>query len=431
MQIGLIGAGNMATALARGWGEPVLVSDLFRPRAEALVAELGGEVVASNAELARARRRRRARATSRRASSASRRRSAATAKGVISILGGVPLSALQAAYGGTPGRADAAERAGRGAPGRERATPATPTPTPTLQAQALELFGRVGPVVTLDESEIDVAMGLMSCAPAYVALIAEAQIDAGVRAGLPADVAGELVGANLAGTAALLQARDMDTLARAPRGHLAGRLDGARPRRARARRPARGVRRRDAGGARRDDRHVLVVASAREQIADFLGALFLVYIILIFAYILLSLVFSFGGRVPYSRWSSAVLGFLRDVSRAVPRAVPALHPADRPARHQPDRRDPRAADRRRRRSSASSAGERDPGAPSPAVAWTRAGVAFAASSSPTRSQGARRRRRCSAARSATSSAGVKLVNVRNTGVAFGQLQDGGAIVVGS
>ena len=56
-------------------------------------------------------------------------------------------------------------------------------------------------------------MGLMSNAPAYVALIAEAQIDAGVRAGLPADVAGELVGANLAGTAALLQARNMDTLA--------------------------------------------------------------------------------------------------------------------------------------------------------------------------------------------------------------------------
>ena len=32
-------------------------------------------------------------------------------------------------------------------------------------------------------------MGLMSCAPAYYALVAEAQIDAGVRRGLPADVA--------------------------------------------------------------------------------------------------------------------------------------------------------------------------------------------------------------------------------------------------
>jgi len=52
MQIGFIGAGNMATALARGWGEPVLVYDAYRPRAEALVEELGGEVVGSNAELA-------------------------------------------------------------------------------------------------------------------------------------------------------------------------------------------------------------------------------------------------------------------------------------------------------------------------------------------------------------------------------------------
>lgn len=58
---------------------------------------------------------------------------------------------------------------------------------------------------------------------------------------------------------------------------------------------------------------VLVVATARESIADFLGALLLVYIILIFAYILTSLIFSFGGRIPYSRWSSAILGFLRDV----------------------------------------------------------------------------------------------------------------------
>ena len=82
-----------------------------------------------------------------------------------------------------------------------------------LEAQVLELFRRVGPVFSVDEGQIDVAMGLMSCAPAYIALVAEAQVDAGVRAGLPAQVAAQLVGANLAGTAALLQARDMDTLA--------------------------------------------------------------------------------------------------------------------------------------------------------------------------------------------------------------------------
>ena len=82
-----------------------------------------------------------------------------------------------------------------------------------LQAQAVELFERVGLVVDLDEAQFEVAMGLMSCAPAYVALVAEAQVDAGVRAGLPAEVAGELVAASIGGTAALLQARGMDTLA--------------------------------------------------------------------------------------------------------------------------------------------------------------------------------------------------------------------------
>jgi YggT family protein len=77
---------------------------------------------------------------------------------------------------------------------------------------------------------------------------------------------------------------------------------------------------------------VLVIASAREQVAKFLAALFLVYIILIFAHILLSLVFSFGGRIPYSRWSSALIGFLRDVTEPYlglfRRFIPPIGPVD-------------------------------------------------------------------------------------------------------
>ncbi|MEJ7825507.1 MAG: YggT family protein [Solirubrobacteraceae bacterium] len=77
---------------------------------------------------------------------------------------------------------------------------------------------------------------------------------------------------------------------------------------------------------------VLIVATAREQIAGFLSALLLVYILLIFAYILSSLIFSFGGRIPYSRWSSAVLGFLRDVCEPYlglfRRFIPPIGPID-------------------------------------------------------------------------------------------------------
>ena len=77
---------------------------------------------------------------------------------------------------------------------------------------------------------------------------------------------------------------------------------------------------------------VFIVATAREQIAQFLSALLTVYILLIFAYIITTLIFSFGGRIPYSRWSSAILGFLRDVSEPYlsifRRFIPPIGPVD-------------------------------------------------------------------------------------------------------
>lgn len=52
---------------------------------------------------------------------------------------------------------------------------------------------------------------------------------------------------------------------------------------------------------------------ARQDIADFLSALLWVYTLCIFAYIIASLVFSLGVRIPYSRPVNGVLDFLRDV----------------------------------------------------------------------------------------------------------------------
>jgi YggT family protein len=49
------------------------------------------------------------------------------------------------------------------------------------------------------------------------------------------------------------------------------------------------------------------------DIANYVNALFEVYILLIFVYILFNLLFSFGVRLPYSRWSRTLLDFLRDV----------------------------------------------------------------------------------------------------------------------
>ena len=77
---------------------------------------------------------------------------------------------------------------------------------------------------------------------------------------------------------------------------------------------------------------VFVLADVRGEIANYLSAVITVYVILIIAYILSSLFFSFGGRVPYSRWSSAILGFLRDVCEPFlslfRRFIPPLGPLD-------------------------------------------------------------------------------------------------------
>ena len=51
-----------------------------------------------------------------------------------------------------------------------------------------------------------------------------------------------------------------------------------------------------------------------EQVADFVSTLILVYTICIVGWVVLSLVFSLGVRVPYNRVVSGVMDFLRDVS---------------------------------------------------------------------------------------------------------------------
>jgi YggT family protein len=53
---------------------------------------------------------------------------------------------------------------------------------------------------------------------------------------------------------------------------------------------------------------------AREKIAEFLSALIWVYTLCIIAWIVISFVFAFGVRMPYSRPLNAILDFLRDVS---------------------------------------------------------------------------------------------------------------------
>jgi YggT family protein len=58
---------------------------------------------------------------------------------------------------------------------------------------------------------------------------------------------------------------------------------------------------------------IALAAITRNDIANYVEAVFLVYILLIFVYILLNMMFSLGLRPPYSRFVDAVMNFLRDV----------------------------------------------------------------------------------------------------------------------
>jgi pyrroline-5-carboxylate reductase len=211
MKIGLIGCGNMARALARGWQLPVICADPIGERAEALAAEVGGEVASSNAQLA---------------SSADlvvlchkpaqlagvAKEVAPAAGAVASILAATPLGALKEAYPARP-----VYRFIPSLPVEVRqgavVQAAGPEQDPVKDKEVAELFAGLGTLVVLDDALVDVAMGLMSCGPAYVALVAEAQVDAGVRRGIPAAQGAELVIQTLAGTAELLRRRGNDTVA--------------------------------------------------------------------------------------------------------------------------------------------------------------------------------------------------------------------------
>jgi pyrroline-5-carboxylate reductase len=208
MKVGLIGAGNMAAALARGWGEPVLCSDSGSGRARALAEELGGEAAASNYELAvnsdvvvLAHKPAQLESVAREAAPA--------ARAVVSLLARTTLEELRGAYPDTP-----VVRVQPNTPAEVRrgvTLLAEPAEDP-LGGQVEELFARVGTVVRLPEALLDAAAACSGVGPAYWALAAEAWVDAAIRRGIPAPQAQLLVTETMAGSAELLRAREHDTL---------------------------------------------------------------------------------------------------------------------------------------------------------------------------------------------------------------------------
>ena len=69
---------------------------------------------------------------------------------------------------------------------------------------ARRLLGAVGSVVVVDEAALDAVTGLSGSGPAYVFLLAEAMIEAGVLNGLPRDVASALAHGTIRGAGVML-----------------------------------------------------------------------------------------------------------------------------------------------------------------------------------------------------------------------------------
>jgi pyrroline-5-carboxylate reductase len=222
MKVGFVGAGNMATSLARGWaaagGEPgapeaMLFADADPQRAQQLAEEVGGEAVKGN-------------------------RAAAEAADLVvlavkpNVLEAVAEELVEA---GTPVLSILAgtslETLGRALPGIElvRVMPnlgaqlrqavlcvVYPEGTEQGQKQRIEgLLGLLGDVIELDEGMIDAATAIMGCSPGYLALMAEILLEAGIGEGLTEDQTMRMVARAMSATGGLLERHDPAALKQA------------------------------------------------------------------------------------------------------------------------------------------------------------------------------------------------------------------------
>ena len=210
MVIGFIGAGSMASAMARGWRgsvEGMLFTDSGSGRASELAREVEGEALDSNADLA-GRADLVVLAVKPSGLGAVAEEVGDVAKPVVSLLGATPLASVVAAFPAAdvcrvmPNVAVEVCRGVLCVAGGE-------------SAETRGMLERLGRVVDLPDEQFDAATAVMGCAPAYLALAVEALADAGAEAGLAEDLARELVVETAAGTAELLRRRHPSDVRRA------------------------------------------------------------------------------------------------------------------------------------------------------------------------------------------------------------------------
>jgi pyrroline-5-carboxylate reductase len=201
MVLGFCGSGNMAAAMARGWTaadggpEDMLFADSGSGRAAALAEEVGGEAVsleglAERADLV-------VLAVKPKALDDVAPALAGSIDGVISVLGATSTDRLRRALGSTPvlrTMPNLAVEIGRGV--------ICHTPLEgdaEILADAVRLLALIGTTFEVPEDRLDAATAVMGCSPAYLALVCEALIAAGVDAGLDPELSDRLVRESAAG----------------------------------------------------------------------------------------------------------------------------------------------------------------------------------------------------------------------------------------
>ena len=226
-RIGFVGAGRMATALARGFvaagcasPEHIVAFDPLSDAAEAFARATGSATVASNADVAAA-------ADIVFLSVKPQQMAAVLGelKGrltgdhlVVSIAAGIRLDTLAQALGAGPrlvrvmpntpclvGESASAFAVGPDASAEDAAT-------------VRELLDAVGTAYPLDEKLLDAVTGLSGSGPGFVFLLIEALVDGGVRMGLPRDVASALAAQTFKGAAAMVL--ETDDTPEVLRGHV-------------------------------------------------------------------------------------------------------------------------------------------------------------------------------------------------------------------
>jgi pyrroline-5-carboxylate reductase len=212
MRFGFAGAGNMAGAMARGWAagdggpDTMLFCDLDRDRAKALADQVSGETRDSLRELA---------ADSDVVLLAVKPAALddvaseldGKPKALLSVMAATPVARLADAFPGVPLMRVMPNQPVEVRRGVLCVAPPRDTPD-DLKVRLVDLLAQLGKVVVLEESQIDAAMAVMSCSPAYIALVAQALARAGVEEGLEPELAAKLVNETLSGTAELLSVRE-------------------------------------------------------------------------------------------------------------------------------------------------------------------------------------------------------------------------------